>query len=103
MPQEEIARRLLETQDLVARFGQENERLAAEIGRMRNGGRAAPGDYKGARPPVPIRPSDVEPVRSGRQLLVCLNSAACAVVARNVNPASEFCPQQSFVSGCGRV
>ena len=49
MPQEEIARRLLETQNLVARFGQENERLAAEIGRMRVGGRGAPGDYKGAR------------------------------------------------------
>ena len=35
----------------MARFGQENERLASEISRMRSGGAGgggAPGDYKGA-------------------------------------------------------
>ena len=49
--QEEIARRLEETQRLMARFGQENERLASEISRMRSGGAGAsgaPSDYKGA-------------------------------------------------------
>ena len=54
--QEEIARRLKETQRLMARFGQENERLASEISRMRSGGAgagAAPGDYKGAVPRGP--------------------------------------------------
>ena len=39
----------------MARFGQENERLAAEIGRMRTGGRGAPGDYKGVPPTAPMR------------------------------------------------
>lgn len=33
----------------MARFGQENERLASEISRMRSGGGgSAPSDYKGA-------------------------------------------------------
>ncbi len=39
----------------MARFGQENERLASEISRMRSGGTGAagaPSDYKGAAPEV---------------------------------------------------
>ena len=45
--QEEIVRRLKETQALVERFGSENERLAGQIERMRTETRT-PADYKGA-------------------------------------------------------
>lgn len=50
--QEEVLRRLKETEALVERFSNENERLASQIDLMRTQTRTA-GDYKGGASPYP--------------------------------------------------